>query len=226
MGNDWLLWRERQKELWEDDYDVDIGLNEKDFNPDLGNLLWVYTRAAKRLSQWLRVYNTGNVTLRVKIVMVIDERNYMLRKTKSVSFQFIYVEVRGKTPSGRHNCLFLLSVSQDISVSSRGPTTAPVFPAHPSFAWLQRNIAEIPLWEGSRASVLRRQPEKAWPRAWPTSGTSWKASVDTRNQWKQKEEGRGGPATAGAGQAEGDSAKCTDEPLSDLSLARRGGGRR
>lgn len=63
MGNDWLLWRERQKELWEDDYDVDIGLNEKDFNPDLGNLLWVYTRAAKRLSQWLRVYNTGNATL-------------------------------------------------------------------------------------------------------------------------------------------------------------------
>lgn len=114
----------------------------------------------------------------------------MLRKTNSVYFQFIYVEVRGKTPSGRHNCLFLLSVSQDVSVSSRGPTTAPVFPAHPSFAWLQRNIAEIPLWEASRALVLQRQPEKAWPRAWPTSGTSWKASVDTRNQWKQKEEGR------------------------------------
>lgn len=150
----------------------------------------------------------------------------MLRKTKSVYFRFIYVEVRGKTPSGRHNRLFLLSVSQDISVSSRGPTAAPVFPAHPSFAWLQRNIAEIPLWEASRASVLRRQPEKAWPRAWPTSGTSWKASVDTRNQWKQKEEGRGGPATAGAGEEEGDSAKCTDESLLDLSLARRGGGRR
>lgn len=51
-------------------------------------------------------------------------------------------------------------------------------------------VAEIPLWEASRALVLQRQPEKAWPRAWPTSGTSWKASVDTRSQWKQEGEGR------------------------------------
>lgn len=44
---------ERQKELQEDNCDVGIGLNQKEFNPDLRNLLWVYTRAAKRLSQWL-----------------------------------------------------------------------------------------------------------------------------------------------------------------------------
>lgn len=42
----------------------------------------------------------------------------------------------------------------------------------------------------------------------------------------KRRKGKRGPATAGAGQVKSDGAKCTDESLSELSLARRGGGSR
>ena len=72
------------------------------------------------------------------------------------------------------------------SISSRGPITAPVSPAHPSFVWLQCNIAEIPSGKHQGLSYFKDSQQSLGPGLRQLRD-QLEASVDTKNQ---KEEGR------------------------------------
>lgn len=95
-----------------------------------------YIRSAESLAQWLLIHkdSISLTAFRIKSVMFTDDVNYMLRMKRPFFFYtYDFIEVWRQ----KHNCLILLLFSQDNSISPRGLTSTPVFPALPLSGYRQ-----------------------------------------------------------------------------------------
>lgn len=132
LGKVWLLWKETKS--------VTVRYWLRQILILTMEYFLVYIRATKSRIKWLWMHRMDNITLTSgwKLRWLLTMGIIYLGRKSLCSFAhmiLLKIEVRSKplkTPPqlcGGHTCLILLSLSQDNSISSRGPTITHIFPS-------------------------------------------------------------------------------------------------